>query len=280
MKKNTEKELIRQAWRRRMHEIIFESDTPAGKWFDILLLWAIIISSVTVMLESVGSINLRLGQLLAALELLFTILFTVEYICRIISAGRTLSYIFSFFGIIDFLAVLPTYTAFFVGGMKYLIVVRTFRLLRVFRIFKLSRYLREGAVLLAALAASRFKIILFLGVVFTIVITMGTLMYVVEGAGNGFTSIPLSIYWAIVTLTTVGYGDIAPKTFVGQAISSLVMILGYAIIAVPTGIVTAELSRTELDTSECSRCGHSRHHKDARYCSRCGKKLSSQPVSS
>ncbi len=257
-----------------MHEVIFEAETPEGKFFDIVLLWAILLSSATVMLESVDMINVKIGVVLRAVELLFTVLFTIEYICRIISAGRTCKYLFSFFGIIDFLAVLPTYTAFFIGGMKYLIVVRTFRLLRVFRIFKLSRYMQEGSVLVSALIASRFKIILFLGVVFTLVITMGTVVYVVEGMENGFTSIPRSIYWAIVTLTTVGYGDIAPKTLAGQTISSIVMILGYAIIAVPTGIVTVELSNAvSSDNRVCERCGLDTHDRDARYCKRCGKKL-------
>lgn len=257
-----------------IYTIIFESNTPAGKWFDILLLWGIIFSSATVMLESVTAIETAYGQVLRICELCFTVLFTVEYLLRIYSAHKRLAYTFSFFGIIDLLAVLPTYTAFAVGGVKYLVIVRTFRLLRVFRIFKLSRYLQEGKQLVAALRASRYKIILFLGVVFTIVIMMGTVMYVVEGEANGFTSIPLSIYWAIVTLTTVGYGDIAPKTIIGQSISSLVMVLGYSIIAVPTGIVTVEFSNALKHSNlSCSRCGLSLHDSDARFCKQCGERL-------
>jgi voltage-gated potassium channel len=268
------KKTLKVDLRNSLYTIIFESNTTAGKWFDILLLWAILLSSVTVMLESVESIELQAGEFLRRVEFLFTLVFTLEYFIRIYSARNRIKYIVSFFGIIDLLAILPTYTALFIGGVKYLIIVRTFRLLRVYRIFKLSRYLQEGSVLLRALKASRYKIILFLGVVFSIVITMGTVMYVVEGKENGFSSIPQSIYWAIVTLTTVGYGDIAPKTVIGQTISSIVMILGYAIIAVPTGIVSAELTRESHTTQvKCKECGADGHSNDASYCRICGAGL-------
>ncbi len=263
-------------WRVRLHEIIFEADTPVGKAFDVALLVAILASVAAVMLESVNSIEIRVGHVLRDVEWFFTILFTVEYVLRIVSVRRPLRYIFSFLGIVDLLAVLPTYLSLIFVGTQYLLVIRTFRLLRVFRIFKLSRYLGQARVLATALKASREKIVVFLGTVLTIVIIMGTVMYLVEGEKNGFTSIPRSIYWAIVTLTTVGYGDIAPRTVLGQAIASMIMILGYGIIAVPTGIVTVELSRASRQgesTVVCRECSHEGHDSDAVYCKHCGTKL-------
>jgi len=270
--------------RKRLYVIIFDADTPAGKAFDVALLWAIVLSVFAVMLESVRNIESQFGFILRTVEWFFTILFTIEYITRIIASPRPFKYIFSFLGIIDLLAVIPTYLSLVLAGSQYLLVMRTIRLLRVFRIFKLTRYLGEARVLVDALKASRFKITVFLVTILSIVIIMGTIMYLVEGAENGFTSIPRSIYWAIVTLTTVGYGDIAPKTIVGQVISSIIMIMGYGIIAVPTGIVTAELTSARDKSSSagmattsneriCPGCGSDNHDPDARYCKYCGNLL-------
>ncbi len=263
-------------WRIRLHEIIFEADTKAGKAFDVALLYAILISVLAVILESVSEINNSIGGYLRAAEWSFTILFTVEYIARIIAVRRPVKYIFSFFGIIDFLAVVPTYISIILVGSQFLLVVRAIRLLRVFRVLKLTRFLGEAAVLTNALKASRHKILVFLLGVFSLVIIMGTLMYVIEGEEHGFTSIPISIYWAIVTLTTVGYGDISPGTVLGQALASLIMIMGYGIIAVPTGIVTSELSkssRSSFKQSVCHVCLTTDHQADAQYCRNCGEKL-------
>lgn len=265
------------SWRNRLYEIIFEADTPAGKAFDIILLWAIIISIIVVMLESVSSIQARYGDILRLLELIFTVLFTMEYIARIVAVRIPKRYIFSYLGMIDLLALIPTYLGFFFTGTHYLLAIRTVRLLRVFRIFKLNRFLGEAEVLKSALKASRHKITVFLVTVVTIVIITGTLMYLIEGPENGFTSIPISIYWSIVTLTTVGYGDIAPKTVLGQAMASFIMIIGYGIIAVPTGIVTSELSRIKYNesttTQTCPNCLAQGHDTDAAYCKHCGTHL-------
>lgn len=266
---------IVSGWRLRMHEIIFESDTRAGKLFDVALLWAILFSVVAVMLESVKDIEALYGNVLRNVEWFFTILFTVEYIARIISVGRPLKYMTSFLGIIDLLAIIPTYLSLFVAGAQFFLVLRTIRLLRVFRIFKLARFLGEADVLRRALKASRFKITVFLGVVFSSVVIMGTAMYLIEGSENGFTSIPRSIYWAIVTLTTVGYGDIAPRTVLGQVLASVIMIMGYGIIAVPTGIVTVELSQAgkPVTSQACPSCSLQGHDGDAVYCKHCGARL-------
>jgi len=274
-KKVQDKSGILSHWRLRMHEIIFESDTRAGKAFDVVLLWAIIISVAAVMLESVREIEAEYGTMLRAVEWFFTVLFTVEYLARIVSVGRPLKYMTSFLGIIDLLAVIPTYLSVFVTGTQFFLVLRTIRLLRVFRIFKLARFLGEAEVLARALRASRFKITVFLGVVFSSVIIMGTAMYLIEGSENGFTSIPRSIYWAIVTLTTVGYGDIAPRTVLGQVLASVIMILGYGIIAVPTGIVTVELSQAgkAVTSQACPSCSLQGHDGDAVYCKHCGARL-------
>ena len=263
-------------WRERLHEIIFEADTPMGKAFDVVLLVAIVLSVVAVMLESVESLEKDYGRLLNIIEWCFTILFTLEYFARIVSIKKPWKYIFSFFGIVDLLSIAPTYLSLFFTGAQSLLVIRSIRLLRVFRVFKLVRFLGEASQLTSALKASRAKIIVFIGGVFTLVVILGALMYLVEGRENGFTSIPRSIYWAIVTLTTVGYGDIAPQTVLGQSIASVVMILGYGIIAVPTGIVTAEMTQQKhkvITTQSCPSCSAEGHDTDAEYCKYCGEKL-------
>lgn len=274
---STEKSQPAQAgWRRRLHTIIFESDTPGGKTFDILLLISILASVLVVMLDSVSSISARYGPQLAALEWTFTLLFTAEYILRLLAVRRPLAYAGSFFGVVDLLAILPTYLSLLLPGAQYLLVVRVLRLLRIFRILKLAEYLHEGRTLGRALLATRRKISVFLLTVVTVVIIVGALMYVVEGPESGFTSIPTSIYWAVVTLTTVGYGDIAPQTPPGKALAVAVMLLGYGIIAVPTGIVTMELSRAStpgVSTQVCPNCGAEGHDPDARFCKRCGSPL-------
>lgn len=259
----------------KLYIIIFESDTKAGKAFDVALLWAILISVVVVMLESVDIINIEHGTMLRAIEWTFTGIFTVEYLLRIYSSHHTAKYIRSFLGVIDFIAIVPSYLSLIIAGSQYLLVLRTVRLLRVFRIFKLSRYLGEASILVKAMKASRYKITVFLGTVLSIVIIMGTLMYLVEGPENGFTSIPKSVYWAVVTLTTVGYGDIAPQTIFGQLISSMIMIIGYGIIAVPTGIVTVELNNISRFKKNrvCSFCGNNSNESDASFCKICGKSL-------
>ncbi|MEN9935292.1 MAG: hypothetical protein RLZZ387_1871 [Chloroflexota bacterium] len=269
-------EPAQEAWRRRLHTIVFEADTPGGKAFDILLLISIITSVIVVMLDSVSSINERAGPLLAAIEWGFTVLFTAEYVLRLICVRRPLAYAGTFFGVIDLLAILPTYVSLLVPGTQYLLVVRVLRLLRIFRILKLAEYLHEGRTLGRALLAARRKISVFLLTVVTLVIVIGALMYVIEGAASGFSDIPTSIYWAVVTLTTVGYGDIAPQTPLGKAVAVIVMLLGYGIIAVPTGIVTLELSRASgqpVSTQVCANCGAEGHDADARYCKRCGSSL-------
>lgn len=265
-----------EKWKDRLHDIIFEADSPEGKWFDIGLLAAIILSVVVVMLESVTKIKTEHGDLLYIVEWIFTIIFTLEYIARIITIKKHWRYITSFYGIIDLLSILPTYLSLLLVGTQSLIVVRSIRLLRVFRILKMSRFIGEASLLQRALQASREKIIVFLFTVFTSVIILGTLMYLIEGSENGFSSIPISIYWAIVTLTTVGYGDIAPQTVAGQSLAAFIMILGYAIIAVPTGIVTSEISHQKKireNTQHCSNCATYGHEQNANYCKNCGAKM-------
>ena len=240
-------------WRQKLHEVIFEHYTFWGREFDVILLWAIFLSIIAVMLESVEPVRSKYGDILRAIEWGFTIAFTIEYIARILSVKKPIYYIISFYGIVDLLAILPTYLSIFLPGGQYLMVIRTFRLLRVFRILKLARFLGESRLLQAALKASRYKITVFFGVVVIVVTIMGTLMYLVEGPENGFKSIPVSVYWAIVTLTTVGYGDIAPQTVLGQALASVIMLLGYAIIAVPTGIVTSEITQASMEKKKKQR---------------------------
>jgi voltage-gated potassium channel len=262
--------------RARLHEIIFEADTPEGKLFDLLLLVAIVSSVVVVMLESVASVRARAGPTLRALEWGFTILFTIEYLLRLGSVSRPLRYARSAFGVIDLLAILPTYLSLILPGAQSLLVIRLLRLLRVFRVLKLAEYLRESRTLILALRASGRKIAVFLLTVLTIVVVVGTMMYVVEGERHGFTSIPLGIYWAIVTVTTVGYGDLTPATTLGRALAVVLMLTGYAILAVPTGIVTVELTRATaqpVSTRACPGCGAGAHEPDAVYCRRCGTKL-------
>ena len=262
--------------RARLHEIIFEADTPAGKLFDVLLIISIVLSVLIVMLDSVGSINTSYGQLLYFGEWFFTVLFTVEYALRLYSVGRPLSYATSFFGIVDLLAILPTYLSIFFPGTQYLIVIRILRVLRIFRVLKLVQYLGEARLLLQALRASRRKIAVFLLTVLVLVVIFGSLMYLIEDPSSGFTSIPKSIYWSIVTLTTVGYGDISPQTDLGQTIAAVIMIIGYGIIAVPTGIVTVELSQAfkkQLSTQACPECSAEGHDNDAKYCKYCGSLL-------
>lgn len=263
-------------WRRKLYVIIFEADTRAGKAFDVALLCGILLSILVVMLDSVGQISAAYGRQLYLVEWVFTLLFTVEYVLRLMSVGRPLRYAFSFFGIVDLLSIVPTYLSLAYNGAETLLVLRSLRLLRVFRVLKLSRYLSGANVLRDGLRASVPKIIVFLGAVLSLAVIMGTLMYLVEGEEHGFTSIPRSMYWAIVTMTTVGYGDIAPQTVPGQALAAGVMIMGYSIIAVPTGIVSAELGKAiirPVNMQACSECAAEGHDNDAKYCKFCGAPL-------
>ncbi len=261
--------------KKRLYEIIFEADTPAGKLFDLVLLIVILISVGLVILESVQNIDARYHSQLKIVEWIITGIFTAEYILRILIVKKPVRYIFSFFGIIDFLSVIPTYLSLLAVGYQSLIVIRILRLLRVFRVLKLTRYTQAGTVLMRALWASREKISVFIFFVMIIVVIMGTIMYLIEGETNGFKSIPLSIYWAIVTLTTVGYGDISPATPLGQLMASIIMILGYAIIAVPTGIITAEIIKPTpaKNTQVCHKCLYDKHDDDAIFCKKCGEKI-------
>ncbi len=265
----------RSRWRKRLYEVIFEHHTPAGRGFDLALIVVIGLSILAVMLESVVGLRSRFGAELRVAEWTFTALFTVEYLLRLACVNRPSQYARSFFGVIDLLAVLPTYLSVFFPGAQALTVIRMLRFLRVFRILKLVQYLSEANVLGQALWASRRKIAVFLLAVVTLDVIFGSMMYVVEGGQNGFDNIPRSIYWAIVTLTTVGYGDISPGTNLGQALAAVIMIMGYAIIAVPTGIVTAELShaRRRLDARICTACGARGHATDALFCLYCGTRL-------
>ena len=264
-------------WRTKLHEIIYEADTPVGKVFDIILLVLILLSVIFVMLESVGSIDAEYHELLYIGEWVITIFFTLEYIARIITVKKPFRYIFSFYGVIDFLSTIPLYLSFILVGSNYLLTVRALRLLRIFRILKITRYVGESNKLTRALLHSRAKILIFLFAVLIISIIAGTLMYLIEGEKSGFTSIPRSVYWAIVTLTTVGYGDISPATPLGQLIASIIMIMGYGIIAVPTGIVSAEYAKSSdyihVNTQACYNCSAEKHRDDAEFCHRCGKDL-------
>jgi voltage-gated potassium channel len=263
-------------WRQRLHTIIFEADTRAGRTFDATLILLIVASVVVVVLESIARINARWHAELFAAEVFFTALFTLEYILRLVAVRRPLAYARSFLGIIDLLAIAPTWLALVVPGAQFFLTIRVLRLLRIFRILKLGEYLVEAGIITEALRASRRKISVFLFTVVTLVVLIGSMMYVVEGPSRGFTDIPTSMYWAIVTLTTVGYGDVAPKTAFGQLIASLVMILGYAIIAVPTGIVTSEFTarrRGEVSRQACPSCGREGHDADATHCKFCGSAL-------
>jgi voltage-gated potassium channel len=263
-------------FRQRLYTVIYDSHTTAGRLFDLVLIAAILASVAVVMVDSVEKFTQQHGELLLVLEWAFTILFSIEYLIRIYCNPRPLKYIFSFFGIIDLLSILPAYLLFLFSGAKYMMIIRLLRILRVFRILKLSHYVTQSNLLLIAISASKSKILVFLFFMLTITSLFGAVMYLVEGPEHGFTSIPRSIYWAIVTVTTVGYGDISPQTALGQTLSSLMMLTGYAIIAVPTGIFTAELSKTMKDhisESECPACHKTGHYIAANYCFACGAKL-------
>jgi voltage-gated potassium channel len=262
-------------WRRRLYEVIFEADTPTGRAFDLLLIALILASVTAVVLESVAAVRARYGPALLAAEWAFTLLFTLEYALRLLVVRRPGRYATSFFGLVDLAAVVPGYVSLLVPGTQALLVVRLLRVLRVFRILKLTEYLHEGRTLSEALWASRRKVGVFLTAVLSLVVVIGSLMYLIEGPENGFSDIPTSIYWAVVTLTTVGYGDISPHTPWGRAAAAVVMVLGYGIIAVPTGIVTAELTRAArgVRPEPCPGCGLGGHDGDARHCKRCGARL-------
>lgn len=262
--------------RQRLHQVIFLSDTRAGRLFDLAVITAILISVVAVLLDSIAEVHALHGQQLAWIEWGFTLLFTVEYALRIYSAPQRSRYLFSFFGIVDLLALIPTYLTLVVAGSHYLIVIRLLRVLRIFRVLRLMRYLQEANIIGNALWNARRKIAVFLATVVVLMVIFGSLMFVVEGPANGFTSIPRSIYWAAVTITTVGYGDIAPKTALGQALAAITMLIGYAIIAVPTGIVGAEMIRAnsrQRRRRSCPGCGQRGHDGDATYCKYCGEQL-------
>lgn len=264
------------AWRTTTYRIIFETETPAGHAFDVVLIVLIALSVLAVALESVEGIRAVYGARLRAAEWAFTVIFTLEYLLRLIVVPRPLRYATSFFGLVDLMALLPTYLGLFMPGGQALLTVRGLRILRTFRVLKLAHHVQEARVLWKALQAARRKITVFLTVVLTIVVILGSLMYLIEGAENGFTSIPRSIYWAIVTITTVGYGDIAPQTVAGQMLAMVAMIMGYGIIAVPTGIVTVELSRApraDVTTRTCRECLSEGHDGDASYCRHCGERL-------
>ncbi len=269
----------KKSWRYKLHEIIYEADTPLGKLFDIVLLILIVVSVIIVMLESVHSIDLKYHQLFYIIEWIITIFFSIEYIARIITVKNPKNYIFSFYGIIDLVSTLPLYLSFIFVGSNYLLTIRALRLLRVFRILKITRYIGEGNKLKKALMESRAKIFIFIFAVLIVAIITGTLMYLIEGEESGFKNIPVSVYWCIVTLTTVGFGDIAPVTPAGQFLATLIMILGYGVIAVPTGIVSAQYARKASDdyvhvnTQSCRNCGAHRHRDDAKFCHRCGESL-------
>lgn len=283
------------AWRRKAYRIIFEADTPVGKAFDVGLIVTILASVLVVMLESVAAFRLVYGDTLRAAEWFFTILFTLEYLLRLVSVRHPRHYAFTFFGVVDLLAILPTYLSVLVPGAQFLLVIRLIRILRIFRVLKLVRYLDEANTLGKALLASRRKITVFVSTVVTLVTILGALMYLVEGGGNGFTSIPRSIYWAVSTLTTVGFGDITPVTALGQFFATIIMVMGYGIIAVPTGIVTVEIANATRQAAQALQTGATSepepagaaasvlticplhpglmHTADARFCRRCGTRL-------
>lgn len=264
----------------QLYRIIYLADTPAGRGFDIALIICILASAAVVILDSVAQINQRHGGLLRLAEWAFTLLFSLEYALRIFCVPKPLRYVFSFYGLIDLLSIVPTYLSLFVPGTHYLQIVRILRVLRIFRILKLVRFVNQSNMLVNALLASRLKITIFLFAICTLLVVFGSAMYLIEGPGNGFDNIPVSIYWAVVTLTTVGFGDITPKTDLGRAVAALVMVVGYAIIAVPTGIFTAELNQ-ELRKQEgrraqrvCPACGRRGHEEEAGFCMMCGGPLS------
>ena len=264
-------------WRKVAFEVIFEADTPAGKWFDVALILCIVASVAVVMLDSVAGVHESHCRLLNVLEWFFTIIFTIEYILRLLCVRNPTRYAVSFFGVVDLLAIVPTYAGLVLAGTHYLVVIRILRVLRIFRVLKLGECVSEANVLKRALIASRKKIFVFIFTVLTMVVIIGSIIFLIEGPDNGFTSIPKGVYWAVVTLTTVGYGDLSPQTPFGQLLASMVMILGYSIIAVPTGIMTVELTQAAKDkkiTSQtCPECSKQGHDPDAAHCKYCGAKL-------
>jgi len=271
-------EINKRQLKKSLYKIIFEADTPAGKLFDVILIASILLSVILVIVESVHEYSNEYQQIFTLGEWVFTILFSVEYLLRIYVVRKKSAYIFSFFGVIDFLAVLPTFISLLLPGSQYLMVIRSLRLMRVFRVFKLTGYLSEAETLRKALLASSRKILVFISSIAVLVVVIGAAMYVIEGPEHGFYDIPTSIYWAVVTLTTVGYGDISPQTSAGQFFASVVMVLGYAIIAVPTGIMTVELSnlsrkKTNPTTQVCPECMREGHDHDAVYCKYCGSMI-------
>ena len=262
--------------REKIYQVIFGTDTAAGQRFDILLIYMILLSVLAVIFDSISTVHDQYGMWIFRLEWVFTGLFSIEYLLRIYSSPKRLSYIFSFYGLVDLLSIVPTYLALFIPGASYWLILRLLRVLRIFRVLKLVRYLSEANILLRSMYASRRKVLVFFTAVMVLSVIFGSLMFLVEGPENGFTSIPLSIYWAVVTMTTVGYGDMSPKTPLGQAIASMVMITGYSIIAVPTGIFTSELARNmrpQLNPITCPNCGKFGHAVSAVFCDRCGHAL-------
>lgn len=274
---NTVQRPTMKPWQYRLHSIIFESDTFYGKLFDIALLACILLSVIVVMIDSVPSYHAKYAGTFYAIEWVFTILFTIEYILRLFCIRKPMAYALSWMGIIDLSAIIPTYVSLLVAGTQYLLVLRALRLLRIFRIFKLWHFLDEGRFLLEALAKSVRKISIFMLFIIIIVVILGSCMYLIEGASNGFNSIPQSIYWAIVTITTVGYGDVSPATPLGKLFSCILMLCGYGIIAVPTGIVTSQMMsewrNKYVSDRKCEQCGKVGHEKDAQYCKYCGSNL-------
>jgi len=266
----------RNPLRARLHEIIFEADTKAGRIFDLALIWCILISVLAVMLDSVTALRTQNGVWLSRIEWALTILFSVEYLLRLWSIGKPMKYATSFYGVVDLLAILPTYLSLFLPGTQYLLVIRILRVLRIFRVLKLVQFMAEAQSMSRALRASGRKLAVFFSTIIAMVVVFGSVMYIVEGEANGFTSIPRSLYWAIVTMTTVGYGDISPQTALGQAIASVVMLIGFTIIAVPTGIVAAEMTRVRdlpVSTQVCPMCAAEGHDFEAKHCKMCGEKL-------
>ncbi len=271
-----ERKKPRDTVRARLHEIIFEADTLAGRLFDLVLIWSILLSVAAVMLDSVRSVHDTHGVILQKVEWFFTIMFTVEYLLRLSCVGRPRKYAASFFGVIDLLAIAPTYLSLFLPGSQFLLVIRVLRVLRIFRVLKLVQFIHEADTMVRALRASGRKVAVFILAILTLVVIFGSVMYLVEGEEHGFTSIPRSVYWAVVTMTTVGYGDISPHTAVGQTIAAMIMILGFSIIAVPTGIVVSEFSRaeqTQVSTQACPSCSAEGHDFGAKHCKDCGAEL-------
>lgn len=259
--------------RNKLYHIIFGTESRAGKLFDVVLIYAIVLSVLALMLDSVAGVSEQYGHVLVVVEWTFTILFTVEYLVRIYCSPRPWAYVTSFYGVIDLVSVLPTYLGLIMPGANYVLVVRLLRVLRIFRVLKLARYMSEANVLIRSMLQARRKILVFFFVVLVLSTVFGSIMYMVEGPENGFTSVPTSIYWTVVTITTVGYGDITPKTAVGQIVATAAMLTGYSIIAIPTGIVTAELAQEiqrERAAKFCNNCSRSGHDQDARYCKHCG----------